>query len=194
MRYTKDQCGTDRRRRSGRGNCREVSAALDRSEPAIGLCNEIEARFSTSDCAEVREQVAKALFQKSTFLAQIGRGGEANKVFEELVERFSGAPEQPIRDWLGPLLASRAEAQKKQERTAYLDALIERFAETGDPSLRAQVTEALNEKALRLTWVLGSRFWMNCWGTFPKHQKPKSVAGCVAGVPAIVLRTTDQRY
>ena len=121
-----------------------------RSEPAIGLCNEIEARFSTSDRTEVREQVAKALFQKSAFLAQIGRVGEANKVFEELVERFSGAPEQSIRDWLGPLMASKAEAQKKHERAAHLDELIGRFVETGDPSLRVQVAEAFNEKAFAI--------------------------------------------
>jgi hypothetical protein len=101
-----------------------------RPGPAIGLCDEVEARFSTSDRTEIREQVAKALFQKSAFLARIGRAAEANKVFEELVERFSVAPEQPIRDWLGPLMHSRAEAKKKQERTARLDELIGRFAET----------------------------------------------------------------
>ena len=140
------------------------------SEPAIGLCNEIETRFSTSDRTEVREQVAKALSQKSAFLRQIGRVGEANKVFEELVERFSAAPEESIRDWLSLLVASRADAQKKKERAAHIDELIGRFAETG--RLRRRSTR----RRLRLTWVPGSRFWMNCLGTFPKH--PKHQFGC----------------
>ena len=169
------------------------------SGPAIGLCNEIETRFSTSDRTEVWEQVAKALSQKSAYLRQIGRVGEANKVFEELVDRFSAAPEESIRDWLSLLVASRADAQKKKERAAHIDELIGRFAETGDPSLRVQVAKAFNEKAFAID--LGPRIkildeLLGYFSEAPEASIRLQVAvalSCKAGTFSRMFRMEEQK-
>jgi hypothetical protein len=67
---------------------------LDRSEEAIGVYDDVVARFGAATELALREQVAKALFNKGVRLGTLDRSEEAIGVYDDVVARF-GAAEEP---------------------------------------------------------------------------------------------------
>jgi hypothetical protein len=69
---------------------------MDRSEDEIAVYDELLARFADAPEPALREQVAKALFNKGIRLGQLDRSDDEIAVYDELPARFVDAPEPAI--------------------------------------------------------------------------------------------------
>ena len=64
-------------------------------------------RFGSATEPALREQVAKALFNTSITLGELGRSEEERAVYDDLIARFANAPEPFIREIVADAEASR---------------------------------------------------------------------------------------
>jgi hypothetical protein len=55
----------------------------------------------------LREQIAKALFNKGVTLGTLGRSDEAITVFDELIARFGAADDLPLQDIIAKAVSLR---------------------------------------------------------------------------------------
>ena len=66
---------------------------LGRSEDAVGVYDQVVARYGEASEPEMREQVAKALINKGVTLGALGRSEDAVGVYDEVVARYSDKTE-----------------------------------------------------------------------------------------------------
>ncbi|MEZ5381377.1 MAG: hypothetical protein R2754_06210 [Microthrixaceae bacterium] len=88
-------------------NAGVVLGELGRSDEAIGVYDEVVARYGDDTEPAVREQVAGALVSKGVVLGVLGRSDEAIGVYDEVVARYGDDTEPAVlevvrlaRDWL----------------------------------------------------------------------------------------------
>src|SRR5258708_2459233 len=72
--------------------------ALNRTEDAIGIYDELVRRFADATEPELREPVASGLFSKAFMLNVLNRNDDAIGVYDELVRRFGDATEPELRE------------------------------------------------------------------------------------------------
>ncbi len=89
-----------------------VLGELGRSVEAIGVYEEVVARFADAPEPAIREQVAKALVNKGVALGELGRSGEAISVYEQVVARFADAPEPALREAVARASRARQETDE----------------------------------------------------------------------------------
>ena len=65
------------------------------------------ARFGTAPEPALREQVAKALFNKGFRLGALGRSAEALAIYDDVVARFGSAPEPALREQVAKATSAR---------------------------------------------------------------------------------------
>jgi tetratricopeptide (TPR) repeat protein len=71
---------------------------LGRFEEAIVAYDDLVARFKDAADPDIREHVAKALYNKGVALGELGRPEAAIVVYDDLVARFKDATEPGIRE------------------------------------------------------------------------------------------------
>ena len=91
------------------------------AEEAIAAYDDLLARFGAATELPLREQVAKALFNKGVTLGALGRSEDAIAVYDDLLARFGAATELPLRELVAKALfnkgpAQRARPQRRRDR------------------------------------------------------------------------------
>jgi len=89
---------------------------LGHHEDAVGVYDEVVARFGDAPEPAVREQVATALFSKGVTLGQLERPEDAVGVYDEVVARFGDAPEPAVREQVATALFSKGVTLGQLER------------------------------------------------------------------------------
>ncbi len=81
---------------------------LNRSGEAIAVYDALIARFKDASEPALREQVAKALYNKGITLGQLNRSEEALAVFDAPIARFEDASEPALRDQVTEALHNKS--------------------------------------------------------------------------------------
>ena len=81
--------------------------ALERSEEAIAVYDEVVARFGDAPDPTLREQVARALFNKGVTLGALERSEEALAVYDEVVARFGDDAATGVREQVAKALVNK---------------------------------------------------------------------------------------
>ena len=79
--------------------------------------DEVMRRFGDATEAALREQVAKALFNKGVTLGALNRSEEAIAVYGEVVRRFGDATEAALREQVAGALFNKAMASCRPKRS-----------------------------------------------------------------------------
>jgi tetratricopeptide (TPR) repeat protein len=91
---------------------------------------------------ELREQVARALYNQGGTLALLGRSEEAIEVYDELVDRFGNATE--LREQVARALYNKGVALgllgRTEEAIGVFKEVVDRFGDATEPELRRIVT------------------------------------------------------
>ena len=102
----------------------------------------------------LREQVAKALFNKGVALRQAGKADDAILVYDDVVARFGASEELPLREQVAKALFNKGvplgEAGKADEELRVYDDVVARFGASEELPLREQVAKALFNKGVAL--------------------------------------------
>ncbi len=129
--------------------------ALNRSEDAIAVYDEVIRRFGDAAETGLREQVAKALFNKGVRLGALDRSEEEIAVYGEVVRRFGEAAETELREQVAWALYNKGVTlgalSRSEEEIAAYDEVVRRFGEAAEAELREPVARALVNKG----WTLG---------------------------------------
>ena len=126
------------------------------SDPLKSLesLDDLIGRFCDDPRPELREQVAKALFNKGFCLGALGRDEDAIDVYDELIGRFGNDPQPEL--WQPVVLAlfnkggCLGELGRHEEAIAVYDHLLDRFGDDPQPELRQPVAWALFNKGVHL--------------------------------------------
>jgi tetratricopeptide (TPR) repeat protein len=104
--------------------------------------------------ADVRGQVAEALFDKGVALGQEGKCGEAIAVYEEIVRRFGADASPDVREWVAAALfnkgATLGQQGKNEEAIAVYEEVVRRFGADTSPGMREWIAAALVNKGVTL--------------------------------------------
>jgi len=121
---------------------------------AIEKLDSIVARFGDAPEAALREQVARALFNKGLTLGQLNRSEEEIAVYDTVLARFGDAPETALRASVARALFNKGvrlgQLNRSEEAIAVYDAVLARFGDAPEAALREQVAMALFNKGVRL--------------------------------------------
>jgi tetratricopeptide (TPR) repeat protein len=103
---------------------------------------------------EVRDQPARALFNRAIVLHGLGRSEEELAVYEEIVCQFGKATRPEIRAQVANALFNKAvvlgELDRPEEELRAYERVARRFGEATEPELRLQAANALLNEALAL--------------------------------------------
>jgi tetratricopeptide (TPR) repeat protein len=125
-----------------------------RSGDAIAAFDELIKRFGDASEPGVREQVAKALFNKGAMLAKRDQTGKALEAYDELVRRFGDATEPSVREQVAAALRNKGVKLGEDNQTGKAletyDELVRRFGDATEPGVREQVAAALRNKGFKL--------------------------------------------
>jgi tetratricopeptide (TPR) repeat protein len=137
--------------------CGNELAALGDLSEALALYNLIISRFSKAREPALREQVAKALFNKGWVLDNRGDSEDAIGVYDDVVARFGEASEPALREEVAMALVNKGimldERGDSEQAIGVYDDVVARFGEASDPALRREVARALVDKG----WALDKR-------------------------------------
>jgi tetratricopeptide (TPR) repeat protein len=121
---------------------------------AIAAYDEVIRRFEGSPDPAMRDQVAKALFNKGATLEKDGQGPAGVAMYDDIVHRFGEALEPALRAAVAKALFYKGLALEKigpsEAEIAAYDEVVRRFGDAPEPALREQVAFALFNKALAL--------------------------------------------
>jgi tetratricopeptide (TPR) repeat protein len=122
----------------------------------------VRARFGSVTEPALREQVAKALYDKGITLNQLGRSEEAVAVYDDLLARFGTAAEPELRRQVAKALYDKGftldQLGRSEEAIAVYDDLLARFGSVTEPALREQVARAKSARdRSRNSWDVQSR-------------------------------------
>jgi tetratricopeptide (TPR) repeat protein len=127
---------------------------LGRSEEAVGVYDEVVARFGDGREPALREQVAGALINKGAILGKLGRSEEAVGVYDEVVARFGDEAEPALRERVAGALYNKGvtlgELGRSEEAVGVYDEVVARFGDGREPALREWVAGALINKGVSL--------------------------------------------
>jgi tetratricopeptide (TPR) repeat protein len=119
---------------------------LGMTDASITAWNDVIDRYGDTRGSAVREMVATARAEKGELLGLTGKFDEAIAVGQELVAR-AGDQTPVLANGLGIVTAALVAKGCYDEALDVLDTLLVRLAAVTQPSLRAKVAEALNNKA-----------------------------------------------
>jgi tetratricopeptide (TPR) repeat protein len=122
------------------------SLALNRSEEAIAVYDDVVHRFGDATEPVIREQVAGALFNKGVGLGALNRSKEAIMVYDEVLRRFGEATEPGTREGVAGALRNKGcrlgVLKRTEEALAVYDDMIRRFADATEPAIQDVVERA----------------------------------------------------
>jgi tetratricopeptide (TPR) repeat protein len=125
---------------------------LNRSDEEIAAYDEAMERFGDSDEAEVKQEVADALFAKAASLEKKQRLDEAIATYDQLVQKYEAAPEIELQARVARALLAKGaglgDLGKTDEEMKLYDLVIQRYGPT--PDLQNETALAVFSKAYRL--------------------------------------------
>jgi len=126
--------------------------ALDRSEDAIAVYDDLVSRFADAKEPTLREQVATALVNKGVRFAALNRSEDAIAVFDDILRHFEDAKEPALQERVVKALNNKGLALgslgRNEEAIAVYDGIVSRLAEVEEPTFREQVARAILNRAL----------------------------------------------
>ena len=173
------------------------STFMRRAEEAVAAYDEVVARFGESPQPALREQTAKALYNKAAALGSLGRAEEAVAAYDEVVARFGESPLPALREQTAKALYNKAAALgslgRAEEAVAAYDEVVARFGESPLPALREQTAKALYNKAVAVDkeWaheLLGRAAMYACRASASRSE-PARAAAEAAGLHSYSLAT-----
>ena len=124
-----------------------VVKAVDESEAAIAIYDEVVERFGASNSPQVREQVARALVYKGHRLYRRQDAKAAIATFAGAAERFRQSDETAVVVWSAVALYNRGallmRAGDSDEATATFGDVIGRFGASSLPRVQVEVASAM---------------------------------------------------
>jgi tetratricopeptide (TPR) repeat protein len=115
-------------------------------EAEIRVYDDVVAWYGKAPEPSVREQVAKALFNKGVVLDEQGPAGAGITVFDEVVTRYGEASEPALRELVAKALVNKGlglgQQGYQQEAFESFDEVITRYREASEPALREWVAKA----------------------------------------------------
>jgi tetratricopeptide (TPR) repeat protein len=110
----------------------------------LGSTLQVRGKINSS----LREQMAKAFFNKGFRLGKLNRNEEAIQSYDEVIKRFGEASEPAIRQQMARAFFNKGvrlgELNRNEEAIQAYDELIKRFGEATEPVIRKIVAHALN--------------------------------------------------
>jgi tetratricopeptide (TPR) repeat protein len=127
---------------------------LRKLDDAINTFITIASRYVNTIEPNLREQVAKAFFNKGVALGALDRSVEAIATYDALLARFDDATEPGVRELVARALYNKGvrlgALDRSAEAIAAYDALLARFDDATERVVREQVARALYNKGVRL--------------------------------------------
>ena len=145
------------------GSRRRSSKAqrADRYAEAIAVYDDVIGRFGAAGELPLREEVARALYNKGFVLGMLDRTAEAIATYDDVIGRFGTAGELTLREEVANALINKGIALtalgRNADAVAAYDDVDHRFGTAGEPSLRERVAAALVVKGQRSTRSIGAR-------------------------------------
>jgi tetratricopeptide (TPR) repeat protein len=145
---------------------------IGRAEQAAAACDELLARFADAREPALAPQVGFALEQRATTLMRLGRNQEASAVCDGLLARFGEESSPELRELTGRTLrmkdyllvleadmligkaADLFAAERWEAALEVFEAIVDRFADAGDPALRRRVVLAMSNSVVALMALL----------------------------------------
>ena len=131
-----------------------ILAEKGKYEEAIAVYDQVVERYGEASEPGLREQVAKALFNKGVTLGQLKRSEDAIVVYDQVVARCGEAAEPGLREQVARALVSKGvtlgDLKRSEEEMAVYEQVVARYGEAAEPGLREQVARALLYKGLTL--------------------------------------------
>jgi tetratricopeptide (TPR) repeat protein len=128
--------------------------ALERSEDAIAVCNEVVDRFGAAEGLALREGVASALIYKGIWLSKLQRSEDAIAAYDDVLKRFGSAQEPTLRERVARALINKGirlgALARSEDAIAVYDDVVSRFGEDEELKVREGVARALVNKGTRL--------------------------------------------
>jgi tetratricopeptide (TPR) repeat protein len=128
--------------------------ALERSDAAIGVWDEVAARFEQTTDLEILGQVAWAMTLKANTFWNLDRLEEAVDAFEELIARFAAATDPEVRLRVAWALWNEsrilAELDRAERQFELYEQLRARHDEGLDPELADIVAWCISDRAAKL--------------------------------------------
>ena len=131
-----------------------VLGDLGRSEEAVGVYEQVVARYGDATEPALREPVASALVNKAATLGALGRSEDELAVYEQVVARYGDATEPALREQVASALVNKAARLgalgRSEEAVGVYEQVVARYGDATEPALREPVASALFNKAVRL--------------------------------------------
>ncbi|MBO6085346.1 MAG: tetratricopeptide repeat protein, partial [Acetobacter sp.] len=111
---------------------------------AIECCDEIIKKFGGEESElSLKEQVARALYNKGVVLSQVGQREESVKSYDEVIRRFGGESELSLKEQVARALVNKgvalSQVGQREESVKSYDEVIRRFGGESELSLKEQV-------------------------------------------------------
>ena len=148
------RAGAARAGRQGAGQQGRHARGARRSEEAVGVYDEVVARFGDATEPALREQVARALVNKGVTLGALERSEEGSASTTRWSRASATRPSRRCasrspRRW--STRASRSgRSSRSEEAVGVYDEVVARFGDAPEPALREQVAKALVNKGVAL--------------------------------------------
>jgi len=160
--------------------------AINKSEEAIAVYDDLLRRFGDAQEPVLRERVAMALLNKGYRLGVLNKSEEAIAVYDDLLRRFGDAQEPAIREQVAKALFNKGcrlgALNRSEEGIAVYDDLARRFGDAQEPTIRQQVVKALVNKGIAFELLDNKVMAMNTYEEIIARYKEvteETVAGIV---------------
>lgn len=127
----------------------------------------VEYFSNAADLSSQPQERARALFYKGVTLGQMGRNEEEFACYDEVLKRYSDAPEAELREQVAKALVNKGVSLgrmgRNEEEIACYDEVLKRYGDAPEADLREQVANALNGRGFMLlceakkVWCGGKR-------------------------------------
>jgi tetratricopeptide (TPR) repeat protein len=135
---------------------------LNRSEDAIAVSEQIEARYGKDDNPAMRELVAKALFNKGVQLDQLNRSEDAIAVYEQIEARYSKDDNPALRELVAKALVNKGgrlgQLNRYEDEITVYEQIEARYGKDESPALREHVAQAKNGQGFSLLMLAKQRW------------------------------------
>ena len=84
-----------------------ILGELGRTDEEIVVYDDVVARYGDNSEPALREQTARALFNKAVTLGQLNRSDEEIEVYEDVVARYGDDPEPALREQVARALFNK---------------------------------------------------------------------------------------
>jgi tetratricopeptide (TPR) repeat protein len=132
-------------------------AWIGQTDEAIAVCDDLVARFGSSEEMAIAEKVSSALYNKSVTMRKTGRSDEAIIICDDLVARFGNRKETPIAEKVAMALFHKGITLGRMGRfddeIAVYDDIVVRFGNRKETPIAEKVADALANKVFRLRQI-----------------------------------------